>query len=280
MIKRTRSLWIGLAGTLLWTACSANSFGQITWSRSLSDALSRAAGKKLIVADMYADWCGWCKKMDEETWPNPQVAGLQDKYVFLKLNAEKEPDGLAMLKKFRINSFPTTMILNPDGSEFDRILGFQTAPQFVRRLSDSVDNPESFGNLKAREIRSPDDLALRCRVARELVDRLQFREAADRLQQIIKLDPGNKSGSAPDALLYLAICQASLHDSESALLSLEQLRKRFPQSPKISDAMFLSGEILLDSGRQTEGRARLEEFLKAYPDHRMAAEARKLLLTL
>lgn len=46
------------------------------------------APKKLFV-DVYTDWCGWCKRMDANTFSNPQVAKIMNKYyVNVKLNAE------------------------------------------------------------------------------------------------------------------------------------------------------------------------------------------------
>lgn len=48
---------------------------------------------KMIFIDIYTDWCGWCKKMDAETFANPEVvAYMNKKYYAVKLNAEqKEP---------------------------------------------------------------------------------------------------------------------------------------------------------------------------------------------
>ena len=48
---------------------------------------------KMIFVDIYTDWCGWCKKMDAETFANPEVvAYMNKKYYAVKLNAEqKEP---------------------------------------------------------------------------------------------------------------------------------------------------------------------------------------------
>lgn len=42
-----------------------------------------------IFIDTYTDWCGWCKKMDNETFTNPVIADiLNNKYYPVKFDAE------------------------------------------------------------------------------------------------------------------------------------------------------------------------------------------------
>ena len=42
-----------------------------------------------IFIDTYTDWCGWCKKMDSETFTNPVIADiLNTKFYPVKFNAE------------------------------------------------------------------------------------------------------------------------------------------------------------------------------------------------
>lgn len=45
--------------------------------------------KKILVVDVYTDWCGWCKVMDRETYENPSVVKKMKKYfVAVKFNPE------------------------------------------------------------------------------------------------------------------------------------------------------------------------------------------------
>ena len=45
---------------------------------------------RMIFVDIYTDWCGWCKKMDTETFSDPAVASyINKKYYAVKLNAEQ-----------------------------------------------------------------------------------------------------------------------------------------------------------------------------------------------
>jgi thioredoxin-related protein len=61
----------------------------IEW-HSFADAykLNKKKPKKLFI-DVYTDWCGWCKKMDRETFQDPETAKYMQKHFYcVKLNAE------------------------------------------------------------------------------------------------------------------------------------------------------------------------------------------------
>jgi thioredoxin-related protein len=46
-----------------------------------------------IMVDVYTDWCGWCKKMDRETFTHPVIAEIISKnYYAVKLNAESREE--------------------------------------------------------------------------------------------------------------------------------------------------------------------------------------------
>ena len=49
--------------------------------------------KKKIFIDVYTDWCGWCKRMDRDTFNHPDVAKyMNEKYLMVKLDAQQKED--------------------------------------------------------------------------------------------------------------------------------------------------------------------------------------------
>src|SRR5207249_10031583 len=67
----------------------------IKWERQYDQAIARAqAEKKLIIADMFTDWCACCRDRDREPLGDCKVMRTSaDKYVWRKLNTETEEDG-------------------------------------------------------------------------------------------------------------------------------------------------------------------------------------------
>jgi thioredoxin-related protein len=50
--------------------------------------LQKKEPRKILI-DVYTDWCGWCKKMDNETFSHPVVAEYLNKHYYpVKFNAE------------------------------------------------------------------------------------------------------------------------------------------------------------------------------------------------
>ncbi len=61
---------------------------------------------KMIFIDIYTDWCGWCKKMDKETFTDPVVASyINKKYYAVKLNAE-QADAITFKEQQFVNPNP------------------------------------------------------------------------------------------------------------------------------------------------------------------------------
>ena len=97
------------------------------------DAIARAKkDQKLIVIDFTAKWCVPCKKMSKVTFPDPKVAPLLKRCIFLVIDTDEHP---ALAERFGIVGLPDIRFLTPDGKEIKRLLNFQTPEAFSRVLS-------------------------------------------------------------------------------------------------------------------------------------------------
>lgn len=66
----------------------AQKINWMTWEEAITASQTDADPKKIFV-DVYTDWCGWCKKMDANTFADPKVAAyMNDKFYMVKFDAE------------------------------------------------------------------------------------------------------------------------------------------------------------------------------------------------
>jgi len=107
---------------------------QIAWEHDLHTAITSAEdGNRVVVVDVYTSWCGWCKRMDQDIYSDPQVAALGREAVFLKLNAEDNGEGQRFAREARVRGYPTTIILDSRGRQLQQQAGyFSPAAAFIQ----------------------------------------------------------------------------------------------------------------------------------------------------
>lgn len=109
--KLMASLLIGLCSL---PAAAQTDFRHITFDEALQAAKKE---KKHVFIDFYTDWCGPCKRMSREVFPQKSVGDFMNaRFVCLKLNAEKE--GVELAKKYGVKAYPTYYVIDLNSAAF------------------------------------------------------------------------------------------------------------------------------------------------------------------
>lgn len=129
-----RSYIAACAVALAWSG-AAVAADKIEWSKSFDEALKVAKeNKKLVMVDVYAEWCGPCKMLDKQTFSHAKVVEFaRSKLVALKVDGDTE-DGKKVTEKFKVEGYPTILFLDGDGKEQDRLVGFLPAGPFLTKI--------------------------------------------------------------------------------------------------------------------------------------------------
>ena len=116
----------------------------IEWLKSYDTALAQAKkDKKIVLVDIYTDWCGWCKKLDRDTYSDKDVqARVAKDFIAVKINPEKSADGAKLAQQFGVRGFPFIAFVGADGKPMSQISGYVNAVTFLAQL-EKVAKPTS-----------------------------------------------------------------------------------------------------------------------------------------
>ena len=108
------------------------------------------ATNKPIYLDAYTTWCGPCKWMDKEVFTDTTVGNYYNThFVNYKLDMEKG-EGIELRKQYGINTFPTMLYLQADGTLMYKAIGARAPASFLA-LGETALNPDNhLGALQKR----------------------------------------------------------------------------------------------------------------------------------
>ena len=108
------------------------------WTEDFEAAKQQAAkeGKLILIDFSGSDWCGWCKRMDEEVFTKDRfVREASKKFVLVAIDSPSDKSILSALArkqnrelavKYGVRGYPTVVIVDPDGKEVKRHSGYRS----------------------------------------------------------------------------------------------------------------------------------------------------------
>ena len=139
-----------VAALILLGSLASKAQEEVKWY-SIDEALVMARQEpRVLVIDVYTDWCGWCKRMDATTFSDPEIAAMLNEHFYpVKLDAEGKEDIVigdrtfkfvasgrrgyheiaAIVTKGRL-SYPTISYVDAQGKVMQAAPGYKTPEQF------------------------------------------------------------------------------------------------------------------------------------------------------
>ncbi|MBU0994654.1 MAG: thioredoxin family protein [Proteobacteria bacterium] len=90
--------------------------------------LGKQEGKKIFIT-FHANWCGYCKKMDQITFSNKDVIDyISNNYIAVKVNSDQEKQ---LAANYQVSGLPTHWFLDASGENITKLPGYMTPEQFL-----------------------------------------------------------------------------------------------------------------------------------------------------
>lgn len=124
----------------------------MSWKEGIAKA--KEQNKKVIVS-LHTSWCGWCKKMDSQTFENKVISQyINDNYVAIRFDGDQRDTEEYLGKEYGYNKggrrgyhelaarltngqlkYPSTVFLGEDMNIIQAIPGYQSAPMLETVMS-------------------------------------------------------------------------------------------------------------------------------------------------
>lgn len=104
---------------------------KLTFRTELDPALTAAKmqGKPIFVY-FRSEFCGWCRKFEEESFTNQSVINVLNKnFILVSIDVDRQKKET---RDFKVFGTPTMVFLDQNGTEIKRIPGYVDTETFLR----------------------------------------------------------------------------------------------------------------------------------------------------
>jgi thioredoxin-related protein len=137
-----------LFGMVVSLLLASPAFAELSWTTDLPKAMEKAKSEnKLVMMDFTgSDWCGWCIKLNKEVFSTPEFAEYAKKNLVpvevdfprkKELSAEQKKANLELQNKYKIEGYPTIIVLNSEGKKVGELGYMAGGPKaFIAKLDE------------------------------------------------------------------------------------------------------------------------------------------------
>ena len=88
----------------------------LKWEKSFEEALKKArATRRPVLIDFWAEWGGWCHRLDQTTYVDGLVVKMGEDFVSVKVDTEGGRQQQEIAERYDVTQLPTILFVSPAG---------------------------------------------------------------------------------------------------------------------------------------------------------------------
>ena len=132
-VSRLFAPMFALILVLFFGSHGASASGAAGWTNEVERALQGAAERgQSVLLYVSSDQCKYCTQMVQTTLAEPRLRqAIEQGFVPVSINGRERPD---LVRRLKIRSFPTTVVLDARGRVVRQVVGFQTSARLWQQV--------------------------------------------------------------------------------------------------------------------------------------------------
>jgi thioredoxin-like negative regulator of GroEL len=270
-----------IAAAALLVLAGASPAPAIRWERRFDEALRKAkAAHKPLMVDFWAEWCGWCHRLDRTTYTDARVIRMADDFIAVKLNTEGSAQEAAIAERYEVSSLPTITFLSPSGRQILRVQGFQGPGQFPGTMETAREMGAKVMTWEDSLEKSPTAADALMGLGVHLFEQEDYPGSRELLRKAVKSDTDLPALERKRARMLLAIIMNYDRKHAEAESLLKEALGLHPTSEYDPKLLYLLGKTYVSWGKPKDARDTFQRVMDDYPQSYVAQKAREALASL
>lgn len=249
----------------------------VRWEHRFEEGLKRArsTGKPLMV-DFWAEWCGWCHRLDQTTYVDPVVVKLSQDFVPVKVDTEGGRKQTEIAHRYNVSALPTIVFLTAGGRQVLKLGQFQGPGQFPKTMEAAREAAAKVMAWEAALDKDSHDPKALFLLGRHMFEQEFYEESRDLLYRAAAADTSRPAAERKQARMLLGIIQkydGKNAEAEKVLTDALAIQPPTEYDPKM---LYILGRVYMALDRAGDARAAMHQAL-SFGETSVTKKAREAL---